>query len=272
MIPFEEIDVRLAALDKDRKWLAEATGRSPGAIRSALAPRASAQHRSELLQKALTDAILAEEERQKKVPAVPALPERVSVQPTVQEFQAWCRAYKASSHDLLEDWMVAALNQAAALANRPGRRFASTAENLITFPEIPLLHAAAGFPIDSDADTYMPTREVGPGRFAVQLHGDSMAPRYPDGRIVILRERASLKRPTLKKGEIYLFDLSGEKTLKVYGTRYATPEEIEAGITYTSQTEGTQKVILLKSLNPAYPDIVAGESVTWLGWLDKADQ
>lgn len=64
MIPFEEIDAALKALGKDRSWLVENSGRSPGAIRSALAPNASAQHRSELLQKALTDAIEREEARQ----------------------------------------------------------------------------------------------------------------------------------------------------------------------------------------------------------------
>lgn len=64
MIPFDEIAARLAGIGKNRAWLVETSGRSPGAIRSSLAPNASSQHRSELLQKALSDAIEREEARQ----------------------------------------------------------------------------------------------------------------------------------------------------------------------------------------------------------------
>jgi hypothetical protein len=64
MIPFEEIAARLAGIGQNRAWLVENSGRSPGAIRSALAPNASSQHRSELLQKALSDAIEREEAKQ----------------------------------------------------------------------------------------------------------------------------------------------------------------------------------------------------------------
>ena len=66
MIPFEEIDARLDALGKDRKWLAEASGRKIASINVALAPNAPAKQRSSLLQKALSDAIKAEEEKREK--------------------------------------------------------------------------------------------------------------------------------------------------------------------------------------------------------------
>lgn len=61
MIPFDEIDSRLETLGKDRAWLAEASGRSPGSIRTALAPNAARKNRSKHLQKALTDALLKAE-------------------------------------------------------------------------------------------------------------------------------------------------------------------------------------------------------------------
>ena len=64
MIPFEEIDTRLDGIDKDRKWLAEVTARSPDSIRAALAPNAHPKQRSSLLQKALSDAIEREEAAQ----------------------------------------------------------------------------------------------------------------------------------------------------------------------------------------------------------------
>jgi hypothetical protein len=110
VIPFEEIDARLEQLGLNRAWLAETTSRSAGAIRSALAPSASAQHRSEKLQQVLSDAIEREElSRQSKV----MLPERISIEATKEDFESWCRAYKASPHDTLEDWSVEALNKAA---------------------------------------------------------------------------------------------------------------------------------------------------------------
>ena len=61
MIPFEEIDKRLDALGKDRKWLAEASGRKPDSIRVALATNADQKNRTSLLQKALSDAIERED-------------------------------------------------------------------------------------------------------------------------------------------------------------------------------------------------------------------
>lgn len=63
MIPFDEIDSRLDAIGKDRAWLAAVTGRSYDSIRGALAPNAEKKRRSALLQKALSDAIAAEEKR-----------------------------------------------------------------------------------------------------------------------------------------------------------------------------------------------------------------
>lgn len=64
MIPFEEIDAALKSLGKDRAWLAEESGRKPDSIRVALATNADPKNRSELLQKALSDAIDRERERQ----------------------------------------------------------------------------------------------------------------------------------------------------------------------------------------------------------------
>jgi len=112
MIPFDEIDQRLKALGKDRAWLSEESGRKPDSVRVALAPNALAAKRSELLQKALSDAI----EREESSRAAKAdLPSRLAVQPAnEEEFRAWCRAYKASAHDTLEDWAIASLNDAAA--------------------------------------------------------------------------------------------------------------------------------------------------------------
>lgn len=71
MIPFEDMDERLRILGKTRSWLAEASGRSPDSIRTALAPNAPAAKRSQLLQRALSDAIEAESAGQEIAAKVP---------------------------------------------------------------------------------------------------------------------------------------------------------------------------------------------------------
>lgn len=188
-----------------------------------------------------------------------------------QGFSAWVA--KAIENEIQRVRSLAAAGTTA-FPTPPVKAAASLdtdADRIIAFPEIPLLHAAAGEPFSADRDTYTPTRQTGPGRFAVQLHGSSMTPRYPDGTVVILRERDSLKNPVLKKGEIYLFDIEGEKTLKIYGSRPATKTEIATGHTYTSPADGKTKVRILKSLNPDFPEIRVTEEVSWLGWLDKGD-
>ena len=64
MIPFEEIDGRLKIIGRNRKWLAETSGKSPDTIRGALATNAPAFKKSESLQRSLSDTIEREESRQ----------------------------------------------------------------------------------------------------------------------------------------------------------------------------------------------------------------
>lgn len=61
MIPYDEIDNRLKAIGKNRAWLAERSGRSPGSLRAALAPNANPKNRTNLLQRALSETIEREE-------------------------------------------------------------------------------------------------------------------------------------------------------------------------------------------------------------------
>lgn len=128
MIPFEEIDARLRSIGKDRAWLAAAAGRSSGAVRAALAPNAIPKCRSELLQRALSETIEKEERARR---AQITLPERVSLEPSAEEFQAWDRASRIAAADSLQSWAVDALNKAAAEWHR---RQATTYRNLLPLP------------------------------------------------------------------------------------------------------------------------------------------
>ena len=107
MIQFEDISKRLEGIGKDRKWLAENSGRSYDSIRTALAKKAAPKSRSTLLQKALTDAIEREEMEQAKKPE---LVKSITLEPSIEEYRIWSEAFKMSPYSTIEEWSVAALN------------------------------------------------------------------------------------------------------------------------------------------------------------------
>jgi predicted HicB family RNase H-like nuclease len=114
MITFDEMDSRLEAIGKNRAWLADESGRSPSSIRSALAPAASPKQRSKLLQKALSDAIEREEERQRAAKLTPSihLPDRITIECDPAERRAWQHAARRADLDL-DAWTIDTLNAAA---------------------------------------------------------------------------------------------------------------------------------------------------------------
>lgn len=107
MISFEDIPKRLKGIGKDRKWLAENSGRSYDSIRTALAKNAAPKSRSALLQKALTDAIEREEIEQAKKPE---LTKSIALEPSIEEYRLWSEAFKMSPYSTIEEWAIAALN------------------------------------------------------------------------------------------------------------------------------------------------------------------
>lgn len=250
MIAFEEIDKRLGELGLDRAWLAAKTNRSPGAIRSALAPAASPKHRSEKLQQILSDVIEREEAARRPQAAPPVLPNRITVEPTVAQFESWDRASRAADAASLSEWAIEELNKAAEAW------FAKITPIVdpitTTFPEVPLLRAAAGFPILADAEMIQPDRALGPGRFVLELRGDSMEPRFQDRQRIVLRDKATLQRPLLKYGQLYCFIHEGAACFKQWA----------------KDKEGRK---VLRSLNPDHADIPADEHTEWIGWFDPAD-
>ena len=251
MIPFDEIDDRLEKLGLDRAWLANATKRSPGAIRSALAPAASTKHRSDKLQQILSDAIEREEASRRVQLPPPALPNRITVEPSVAEFDLWDRASRAAGAESLHGWALEELNKAA---DAWFSQVAPISDNRVVaiFPEVPLLRAAAGAPILADAEMVQPDHDLGKGRFLLELRGDSMEPRFLDRQRVVLRDKATLRRPLLKYGQFYCFIHEGAATFKEW-----------------AKDDQGRKV--LRSLNPEHLDIPADEQTEWIGWYDAED-
>jgi hypothetical protein len=112
MIEFNEIDNRLKKLGKTREWLALETGRSAGAIRSALAPNAGKKHRSEHLQRALSDAIERAESKDETVSETPNLPDRLTIEVSPERMNLYCEAAEMA-HMGLKSWAIHELNRAA---------------------------------------------------------------------------------------------------------------------------------------------------------------
>ncbi|MEO0797409.1 MAG: LexA family transcriptional regulator [Verrucomicrobiota bacterium] len=136
---------------------------------------------------------------------------------------------------------------------------------------LPCYGVAAGSPISGDEFDAEFKFDYSKDHFAVKVFGNSMEPMIDDGQIVIVRTLESLNNPNVKKGEIYCFQVKGERTLKRYNTRPATQEEIDTGLSYTSP-RGTQRVKILESINPDYPEIVLREGDEMLGWYDPVNQ
>ncbi len=250
MIPFDEIDHRLEKLRKDRAWLAESTGRSASSIRSALAPNAHPKQRSEHLQRALSDAIEREEANQATTAPV-LFPDRITLEVPSFKFDSYSNVAKEAGMTLKE-WAIEELNRAAEAWHAAQAKIRQFPPSITSFPEVPLLRAAAGLPILADAEMVEPDRALGAGRFLLELRGDSMEPRFLDRQRVVMRDKATLKRPVLKYGELYCFVHDGQATFKQWA----------------KDSEGRK---VLRSLNPDHADILATEETDWLGWLDPAD-
>lgn len=116
VIHFDDIDSRLEKLGKNRAWLAEASGRKLRSIGDALAPSsAGTSKRSTHLQRALSDAITAEENRQAaaKIMPAPPVPDRITIECDPDDRRAWQRASSTRHHGDLDAWIVDTLNDAA---------------------------------------------------------------------------------------------------------------------------------------------------------------
>lgn len=270
MIPFEKIDSRLEEIAKDRAWLANETPYSAAYIRDILAPNST--RRTERIQKIISDAIEREEAAQRDQ-AVEALKQHaITVYPSREQFNRWTRAFKHSRAETMEEWAERGLDELAAEWEQEQKspRLVPFAESAVAAFDISLWHAAAGQPVSADVETVEVEKDYGPGRILCELHGDSMEPKFKNGSRVVLRTRESLKKPVLKKGEIYLFSIGGQNLLKEYNSRKATQKEIDAGISYEG-ADSSQKVRILKSINPAHKEIVVTEDVDWIGWLDRKE-
>lgn len=256
MIPFDEIDSRLDQLGLDRSWLAEKSGRSPSSIRSALAPNAHPKQRSELLQRALSDAIEREEAARRGRHAEPD-ENLIRVSFSDEDF-AEIEAAAGIVQTPIKDFITrAAIHQARAdlaksAAAAPPVVVPREPEPAVAYFPVPLLRAAAGFPILADAEVIEHDRELGEGRFLLELRGDSMEPRFLDRQRVVLRDKTTLRRPLLKYGQLYCFIHEGAACFKQW-----------------AKDSSGRKV--LRSLNRAFSDIPADEDTEWIGWFDAED-
>lgn len=103
----ERIDARLAALGKDRQWLADQTGYSYFSVRDSLAP--AGKPLSKRMERAFCETLEALE---KVLREAPELPDRLTLEVTPAEYDAYSEA-ALSQHQTLKRWAIDELNKAA---------------------------------------------------------------------------------------------------------------------------------------------------------------
>ena len=248
---FDEIPLRMMKLGVDRAWLAQQCDYSPQHMSNILAPNADVKSKTQKALRRIWEALDREEARQQN-PVIPLELHQVVLRATDEEFTNWNR--KALDEKMLiKDWCIKSLNEAA--ANILAGKFDGILQLGVTQKsviELPLLRAAAGAPILSDAEMVEVDQDHGVGRFVLELRGDSMEPNFRNRQRIIMREKSALKRPVLKYGEFYAFIVDGLVTFKQW-----------------AKDKAGDKV--LRSLNPEHADIIADEHTDWIGWYDAKD-
>lgn len=261
MIPFDEIDQRLKSLGKDRAWLAEVTGRSSGAIRAALAPNSTPKNRTELLQKALTDAI--EREETSRGPAQAQLSGIYEIRQTKDQAERADLASRAVNAPSLADFCLKAIMlRANEILNHQtdpcGEAIFGVLKPVVPLPTLATTAfpptywidlcggIAAGAPISSDAprEPLSVMDDYGPDAYALRVFGRSMEPRVFDDSIIIVRRLPEGAAP--KTGSIVVYSDAYGLALKQLAYRKAKPGE---------EANAFGKVAVLKSINPAFPEI-----------------
>lgn len=263
---FDEIPIRMMQLGVDRAWLAQQCDYKLGTLAAILAPNGNLSHKTDKALRRIWEALDREEERRKK-PSITDEKCAIVIRAAVEEFEHWNKVSMGKGQTI-EQWAMEQLNLAAnsllevpddafrtpvQLSMRTGTdetAYVSGRKNVV---ELPLIRAAAGPPILSDAEMVEVDGNPGTGRFVLELRGDSMEPQFQDRQRVILRDKSTLKRPLLKYGELYAFVIDGLVTFKQWAKNKKTGEKV------------------LRSLNPEYPDIPADENTDWIGWFDAAD-
>lgn len=240
----DEVLEKLAKLGKDRAWLAAESGYEFMTVTNKLGPSGVVSVR---MLDAFERVLMIEEAQQThtKSSASESVWDHVWFNglETKRIMQAMVSGGYQKAEDLYHD---AVINFADNLNK------GDTAAFELPFPSVPLLRAAAGVPILADAEHVEPDHDLGEGRFLLELRGDSMEPRFRNKQRLVLRDKATLKRPLLKYEQFYCFIHNGAATFKQW-----------------AKDSGGRKV--LRSLNSNYPDIPADEATDWIGWMDEKD-
>ncbi|WP_309387465.1 S24 family peptidase [Cerasicoccus frondis] len=188
---------------------------------------------------------------------------------------------------ILEDWEADGCPALKGLSIAQPAPATSTSTRVIHFPDteewhtLPCYAAAAGSPTDGDEFEAQFQRNYGDDYFAVRVIGNSMEPEIKDGSTIIMLKKERWTRSHLpKKGDIYCVMIEGERVLKRYNRRDATPEEIEENkaldeseqYLLSSPNSKRPRVGILESDNPDYPERVVKRDTQLLGWYDPDNQ
>lgn len=142
---------------------------------------------------------------------------------------------------------------------------AIASSKIVTLPERSAhIMAAAGSPLGAEVQEW----DGKDNTVRVKIDGLSMSPLFNDGDVISMHHKRGARSQFMKKGLVYLVEIGGNYAVKEYGTRIATPEEIEGGFSYISKADGKTKVHVLKSRNQDFPEIVIKDQAEWIAWFD----
>lgn len=249
MIPFDEIDARLKDIGKNRAWLAEQSGRPPGSIRVALAPNSDPKNRSELLQKALSDAIEREvvdrdqkREREQSREQTPGIYEIFQSSEMIERTYRAAKSVGASS--------IAEFCRNAILMRLDELMFDESPRNVTVLAlsgecSLELYGGvAAGDQIDA-SETLGPVhvgKTYPDDHYLLRVFGRSMEPKIMDRSLIVVKRWRDQGYP--KKGTIVVYSDHSGTTLKEFGYRK---------LDGNADDDGGRNVVL-RSLNKEFPD------------------
>lgn len=247
MIPFEEMDARLAAIGKSRAWLSEVTPYKANSIRQALGPAGGA--RSERLQEVLSRAIEDEETKQAGPKMRPGFHEIFLTDEQLDRADRASRVVNAASlADFCRDAIMMRADELLETKRQPLRVVADdVAEYKASYWLDMVGGVAAGAVISSDCmmEPVRVEKYYDPATHRVRkVFGESMLPKIPDESLIV--ERVVTNGETPRKGTIVIYEDAHGATLKVFDYRKAQAGE---------EGDAMGNVPVLRSLNKAFKDV-----------------
>ena len=247
----DELLKKLKNLNKDRHWIAEASGYDYRTVNNKLGPSGKISGR---MMNAFERAILEEERRHNIDTTSPNESVWDLVMFSGREVAEINEGRRLGGYEKVEDlYHDAVMDFCDSLV--------ASESNITPIPKKKAtLMAAAGSPIMADVIDWEGDDDI----VCVKIVGNSMFPKFSDGEVIDFKHKRASRSPFMKKGLIYLISYNGGHMVKKYNTRKALPEEEGADFLTSHGTVGQ-----LNSINPEFAPVDITGPCEWDAWFDE---